>query len=105
MPTAVPTAHADGPVANTLCKKCNKKERYREGGKVHPYSGKTCAEEAIGRKIGQPQKDAKLSNNAMIQEEDTSWMGSNYMVLAGFSGNVGGGCKPRICSCSGKCGR
>ena len=42
----------------------NKKERYREGGKVHPYCGKTCAEEDIGRKIGQPKQDAKLSANA-----------------------------------------
>ena len=72
-------------MAWTLCKQCNKKERYHEGGKVHPYCGKTCAEEAIGRKIGQPQQNAKLSNNAMIQEEDTSWMGSNYMALAGIS--------------------
>ncbi len=85
VPTVVPTAQADGPVANTLCKQCNKKERYREGGKVHPYCGKSCAEEAIGRKIGQPQQDTKLSNNAMIQEEDSSWMGSNYMALAGIS--------------------
>ena len=37
VPTAVPTAQADGPVAGTLCKQCNKKERYREGGKVHRY--------------------------------------------------------------------
>ena len=37
VPTVVPTAQADGPVANTLCKQCNEKERYREGGKVHPY--------------------------------------------------------------------
>ncbi len=43
VPTAVPTAQVDGPVAGTLCKQCNKKERYREGGKTHPYCGKTCA--------------------------------------------------------------
>jgi hypothetical protein len=29
--------------------------------------------------------DAKLSNNAMIQEEDNTWIDSNYMTLAGFS--------------------
>ncbi len=50
VPTPVPTTQADGPVTGTLCKQCNKKRRYREGGKVHPYCGKTCAEEAIGRK-------------------------------------------------------
>ncbi len=43
------------------------------------------AEEAIGRKIGQSKQDAKPSNNAMIQEEDSSWMGSNYMTFAGIS--------------------
>jgi hypothetical protein len=85
VPTAVPTAQADGTVAGTLCKQCNKKERYREGGKFHPYCGQTCAEEALERKIGQPKQDAKLSNNAMIQEEDNTWMGSNYMALAGIS--------------------
>jgi hypothetical protein len=43
------------------------------------------AEEAIGRKIGAPKQDAKLSNNAIIQEEDSSLMGSNCMALAGIS--------------------
>ncbi len=80
VPTAVPTAQVDGPVAGTLCKQWNKKERYREGGKTHPHCGKTCAEEAIGRKLGQPKQDAKLSNNAMIEEEDSDGRGSNYMV-------------------------
>jgi hypothetical protein len=83
--TAVPTAQIDGPVAGTLCKQCNKKERYREGGKTHPYCGKTCAEEAIGRKIGQTKPDAKLSNNAMIEEEDSAWRGSDYMAMAGIT--------------------
>ena len=41
--------------------------------------------ENIGRKIGQPKQDAKLSNNSMIQEEDTTWMGSNYMEMSGIS--------------------
>ena len=55
--------------------------------------------EAIGRKIGQPKQDVKLSNNAIIQEEDTTWMGSNYMPMAGISHvkNVGGVREPRIC--------
>ena len=70
VPTVVPTTQVDGPVAGTLCKQCNKKERYR-GGKTHPYCGKTCAEEAIGRKLGQPKQDTKLSNNTMIEEEDS----------------------------------
>jgi hypothetical protein len=34
--TAVPTGEADGPMDGTLCKKFNKKVRYREGGKVQP---------------------------------------------------------------------
>jgi hypothetical protein len=44
-----------------------------------------CREEAIGRKIGQPKQDAKLSNNAMIEEEDSAGRGSNYMAMAGIS--------------------
>jgi hypothetical protein len=32
-----------------------------------------------------PKQDAKLSTNAMIQEEDSFWMGFNYMTLAGIS--------------------
>ena len=31
------------------------------------------------------KQGVKLSNNAMIQEEDTTWMGSNYMAMAGIS--------------------
>ena len=68
-----------------FCKQCDQKERYREDGKVHPYCSKTCAKVAIGKKIGQPKQDAKLSNNAMVQEEDTDWMCSNYMAMAGIS--------------------
>jgi hypothetical protein len=85
VPTAVPTAQIDGPVAGTLCKQCKKKERYREGGKTHPYCGKKCEEEAVGRKIGQSKPDAKLSNNVMIEEEDSAWRGSDYMAMAGIS--------------------
>ena len=85
VPTAVPTPQPDGRVSGTLCKQCDQKERYREDGKVHPYCSKTCAKVAIGKKIGQPKQDAKLSNNAMVQEEDTDWMCSNYMAMAGIS--------------------
>ena len=42
-------------------------------------------EEVIGRKLGKSKQDAKMSNNAMIQEEDSSFMGSNCMALAGIS--------------------
>jgi hypothetical protein len=65
-----------------LCKQCNKKERYHEGGKTHPYCGKKCAEEDIGRKIGQTKPDSNLSNNVMIEEEDSAWRGSDYMAMA-----------------------
>ena len=50
MPSTVPTAQGDGPVAGTLCKQCNKKE-----------------------------------SNAIIQEEDTTWMVCNYMAMTGIS--------------------
>ncbi len=81
MPTVVPTTQVDGPVDGTMCKQCNKKERYREGGKTHPYCRKTCAEEAIGRIISQPKQDTKLSNNEMIEEEDSAGRDSNCMVM------------------------
>ena len=45
--------------------------------------GVTCAAEAGA--LGEPKQNAKLSNNATIQEEDTTWMGSNYMAMAGIS--------------------
>ena len=62
---------------------CKEEPQYREKGKVHPYCGITCATEAGA--LGGPKQNAKLSNNAMIQEEDTTWMGSNYMAMAGIS--------------------
>ena len=62
---------------------CKEEPQYREKGKVHPYCGITCAAEAGA--LGEPKQNAKLSNNAMIQEEDTTWMGSNYMAMTGIS--------------------
>ena len=50
---------------------------------MHPYCGITCAAEAGF--LGEPKQHVKLSNNAMIQEEDTTWMGSNNMAMAGIS--------------------
>jgi hypothetical protein len=73
----------DGPVPGTKCLHCKEEPQYREKGKVHPYCGITCATEAGA--LGEPKQNAKLSNNAMIQEEDTTWMGSNYMAMAGIS--------------------
>jgi hypothetical protein len=35
--------------------------------------------------LGEPKQNAKLSNNAMIQEDDSAWRGSNYMAMAGIS--------------------
>ena len=50
---------------------------------MHPYCGITCAAEAGA--LGEPKQDAKLFNNATIQEEDSAWRGSNYMAMAGIS--------------------
>ena len=35
--------------------------------------------------LGEPKQEAKLSNNAMIEEEDSAWAGSDYMAMAGIS--------------------
>jgi hypothetical protein len=77
------TAEEDGPMPGTTCLNCKEEPQYREKGKVNPYCGITCASEAGA--LGGPQQSANLSNNAMIQEEDTTWMGSNYMSMAGIS--------------------
>jgi hypothetical protein len=77
------SAEEDGPVLGTKCLNCKEEPQYREKGKVHPYCGITCAVEAGA--LGEPKQNAKLSNNAMIQEEDSAWRGSNYMVMAGIS--------------------
>ncbi len=66
-----------------MCLNCKAKPQYREKGKVHPYCGITCAAEAGA--VTEDKQGVKLSNNAMIQEEDTTWMGSNYMAMAGIS--------------------
>jgi hypothetical protein len=73
----------DGPVPGTKCLHCKEEPQYREKGKLHPYCGITCAAEAGA--LGEPKQDAKLSNNVMIQEEDSSWRGSDYMAMAGIS--------------------
>jgi hypothetical protein len=73
----------DGPVIGTKCLNCKEEPQYREKRKVHPYCGITCAVEAGA--LGEPKQNAKLSNNAMIQEEDSAWRDSNYMVMAGIS--------------------
>ncbi len=80
-------AGADGPVPGTKCLNCKETPQYREKGKVHPYCGITCAAEAGA--LGEPNQNAKLSNNATIQEEDTTWMGSNYMAMADFLQDMG----------------
>ncbi len=79
-------AEADGPVSGTKCLNCKEEPQYRENGKVYPasYCGITCAEEK-GAALGEPKQNEKLSNNAMIQEEDTTWRGSNFMVMTGIS--------------------
>jgi hypothetical protein len=76
-------AEADGPVPGTKCLNCKEEPQYREKGKVHPYCGITCA--AVAGALGEPKQNAKLSNNAMIQEDDSAWRGSNYMAMAGIS--------------------
>jgi hypothetical protein len=70
-------------VPGTKCLNCKEEPQYREKGKVHPYCGITCAAEAGA--LGEPKQEAKLSNNAMIQEDDSAWRGSNYMAMAGIS--------------------
>jgi hypothetical protein len=77
------SAEEDGPVTGTKCLNCKEEPQYREKGKVHTYCGITCAAETGA--LGEPKQNANLSNNSMIQEEDTTWMGSNYMVMAGIS--------------------
>ncbi len=77
------SAEEYGPVPETKCLNCKEEPQYREKGKVHPYCGITCASEA--GKLGEPKQNANLSNNVMIQEEDTTWMGSNCMTMAGIS--------------------
>jgi hypothetical protein len=62
---------------------CKNEPQYLEEGKVYRYCGITCAAEA--ETLTESKQLAKLSNNAMIQEEDDTWMDSNYMALAGFS--------------------
>ena len=62
---------------------CKEEPHYREKGKVYPCCGITCATESGA--LGEPKQQAKLSNNAMIQEEDTTWMVSNYMAMTGIS--------------------
>jgi hypothetical protein len=47
--------------------------------------GKNVQRKLFGRKIGQSKPDAKLSNNAMIEEEDSVWRGSDYMLMVGIS--------------------
>jgi hypothetical protein len=72
-------------------------EQYRgQGGKsdeVHkdevvteedgPVVGITCAMEAGA--FDETKQNEKLSNNVMIQEEDTTWRGSNYTTMTGIS--------------------
>ncbi len=67
----------------TKCLNCKEEPQYREKGKVHPYCGITCAAEAGA--LGETKQNTKQSNNVMIQEEDTTWMGSNYMVMSAIS--------------------
>ena len=53
-----------------MCLNCKSKPQYREKGKVHPYYGITCAAE-VGT-VTETKQVVNLSNNAMIQEEDTT---------------------------------
>jgi len=76
-------AEKDGPVPGTKCLNCKEEPQYREKGKVYPYCGITCAAEAGA--LGEPKQETKLSNNAMIEEEDSAWRGSDYMAMAGIS--------------------
>ena len=73
----------DGPVKGTQCLNCEEESQYREKGKLNPYCGITCATETGA--LCESKKTAKLSNNATVQEEDTTWMGSKYMVMTGIS--------------------
>jgi hypothetical protein len=68
-----------------VCKglNCKKEPQYLEKGKVYRYCGIKYAAKAEA--LTESKQLAKLSNNAMIQEEDTTWMDSNYMALAGTS--------------------
>ena len=50
---------------------------------MYPYCGITCAAEAGA--LGEPKQNAKPSNKAMIQEEDSAWRGFNYMAMAGIT--------------------
>ncbi len=67
----------------TKCWTCEEEPQYHEKGKVNSYCGITCAAETGA--MGEPKQNAKLPNNAMIQEEDTKWMGSNYMATTSIS--------------------
>ena len=66
---------------------CKEEPQYREKGKVDPYCVITCVAEA--GVLDEPNQHVKLSNNAMIPEEDTTWMGSNYMAMPGSATDHG----------------
>ncbi len=59
-------------------------EQYRgQGGKSDDVHDETVAE-ADGA-LGEPRQNAKLPNNAMVQEDDRPWRGFNYMAMTGIS--------------------